>query len=196
MPIGTPALLDRFVPHPDVRGRHEITIHAPAELVMNVARNFDIESLFVVRTLFRLRAAILRSPGSPPLKGEGLVEQMLGMGWGCLAEERDRYFIAGAVCRPWQAAPSFTPVAAVDFAGFAGPGLVKIVWTLEVSPLSPAVTRFATETRVAATGEEARLKFRRYWRKFGAGIVLVRLVLLSALRKQAERIWRAQKRAT
>ena len=67
---------------------------------------------------------------------------------------------------------------------------MKIAWTLEATPLAPALTRFATETRVVATDEEARIKFRRYWRKFGMGIVLIRLVLLPALRKRAERLWR------
>jgi hypothetical protein len=195
MSVSTPALLDRFVPQPDVRGRHETTIHAPAALVMEVARNFDIESLLIVRTLFRMRAALLRAPASSPLKGKGLVEQMLRIGWGCLAEQRDQYFAAGAVCRPWQADPAFSPIDPGTFLSCAEPDLVKIAWTLEAASLGPALTRFATETRVAATDEQARIKFRRYWRKFGVGIVLIRLVLLPALRKQAERRWRAQQHA-
>ncbi len=195
MTPSTAALLDRFVLHPDVRGRHETTIHAPATLVMDVARNFDIESVFIVRALFSLRAAILRAPASPSLKGRGLVEQMFGIGWGCLAEQHDHYFIAGAACRPWQADPAFTPVAANAFASFAEPDLVKIAWTLEATPLTPVLTRFATETRAVATDETSRVKFRHYWRKFGAGIVLIRLVLLPAVRKQAERLWRTQAHA-
>ncbi len=193
MSASTPALLDRFVPQPEIRGRHETTIQAPAALVMEVARNFDVESVLIVRTLFRMRAAILRAPASPPLKGNGLVEQMLGIGWSCLAEERDRFFAAGAVCRPWQADPAFSPVDPGTFLSLAEPDLVKIAWTLEATPLGPNLTRFATETRVVATDEQARIKFRRYWRKFGVGIVLIRLVLLPALSKQAERLWRTSK---
>jgi hypothetical protein len=88
----------------------------------------------------------------------------------------------------------FSPIAAGQFAAFAEPDQVKIAWTIESNSLGPDLTRFATETRVAATDEQARKKFRRYWRKFGVGIVLIRLVLLPAVRHRAERIWRASQR--
>jgi hypothetical protein len=97
------------------------------------------------------------------------------------------------VCRPGQADPAFSPVDPGTFLSLAEPDLVKIAWTLEATPLGPNLTRFATETRVVATDEQARIKFRRYWRKFGVGIVLIRLVLLPALSKQAERLWRTSK---
>jgi hypothetical protein len=187
-----PALLDRFVPAPDVRGRHEITIHAPAHLVMNVARSFDIESIWVVRTLFWLRGALLGAAVQPSQR-RGLVDQMQSIGWQCLAEDLDRYFAAGATCKPWQADPAFSPIAPAAFTGFAEPDCVRIAWTLETRELAPAITRFATETRVAATDEPSRTKFRRYWRRFGAGIILIRLVLLAAVRKRAERLWRSGK---
>ncbi len=37
------------------------------------------------------------------------------------------------------------------------------------------------------TDDAARKKFRRYWRVFGMGIVLIRWLLLPALRREAER---------
>jgi hypothetical protein len=64
---------------------------------------------------------------------------------------------------------------------------VKIVWTLEAEPLGLALTRFRTETRVLATDEEARRKFRSYWRWARFGIVLIRLLMLPSLRREAER---------
>jgi hypothetical protein len=196
MPDNAPALLDRFVPQFDVRGRHEIIIHAPASLVMDVARNFEIESLWIVRTLFRLRARLLgASEAAAPRSGlvnSGLVGQMLSIGWQSLADEPGRYFIAGAACQPWQPDPAFSPIVSGDFASFSAPDRVKIAWTLEAAEIGPALTRFSTETRAVATDEPARAKFHRYWRKFGAGIILIRLVLLPAVRRRAERRWRAQ----
>jgi len=56
-------------------------------------------------------------------------------------------------------------------------------------PIEPALTLFRTETRVLPTDEAARRKFRRYWRFFGAGIVLSRWLLLPALRREAEQPW-------
>ena len=192
MPTSTPALLDRFLPNPDVRGRHETTIQAPAEFVMHLARNFEIESLWVVRTLFRWRAALLHAPVAPVQQRLGLVAQMQSIGWQCLVDDPRHYFVAGAACQPWQADPAFSPITAGEFTSFAAPDRVKIAWTLEAEELAPALTRFATETRVVATDEQARVKFRRYWRRFGAGIVLIRLVLLPAVRRRAERLWREQ----
>jgi hypothetical protein len=54
-----PALLDRFIPAPDVRERFETTIHAPAAVVMQVAADFDMQSVRAVRAIFRLREALL-----------------------------------------------------------------------------------------------------------------------------------------
>jgi hypothetical protein len=93
----------------------------------------------------------------------------------------------GAVTRPWEANVRFTAVAPEQFLAFSEPDQVKIVWTLEAEPESPDVTLFRTETRALATDDEARRKFRRYWRMFGPGIVLIRLLLLPALRREAER---------
>jgi hypothetical protein len=41
-----------------------------------------------------------------------------------------------------------------------------------------------------ATDAEARRKFRNYWRKFGRGIVLIRWLVLPAIRREAERRYR------
>ncbi len=183
------ALLDRFIPRADVRERHEIVIGAPAALVLDVARSLDLRSLAPVWAIFQLRGWILggrRAPGPP----RGLVEETLSLGWGVLVERAGRHFAAGAVCQPWLADVVFTALAPSEFANHAGPDRVKIAWTLEAEPLAPALTRFATETRVAATDDGARAKFRRYWRWAGIGIVLIRWLLLPAVRRAAERRWR------
>ena len=93
-----PALLDAFVPTYDVRGRHRILVHAPATLVMDVAQNFPIESIWLVRTLFRVRAWLLGEAATPPASTAGLVDQLTAGGWQKLAEAPGRYFIAGAAC--------------------------------------------------------------------------------------------------
>jgi hypothetical protein len=36
---------------------------------------------------------------------------MLGLGWICLAEEPGHFFVAGAVCQPWQANVVFSRLA-------------------------------------------------------------------------------------
>ena len=94
-------LLDRFIPRWDMRARHEVTIQAPAGLVLEVARNFDMQSIPAVRAIFRLRAWMMGSTADAARRPAGMVAETVAMGWGCLAEEPDRCHVAGAACQPW-----------------------------------------------------------------------------------------------
>ena len=96
------------------------------------------------------------------------------MGWGWLVEEPVRCYVAGASSQPWQADVVFTPVPPDHWATYAEPDRVRAAWSIEAELIDPEHTRFATETRVVATDDAGRAKFRRYWRKFGKGIVLIR----------------------
>jgi hypothetical protein len=113
------------------------------------------------------------------------------MGWGVLAQEVDRWFVAGTVCQPWLADVVMRPIPAEKFADYCEPSHVKIIWTLEAEPLGEARCRFATETRAVATDSEAQAKFRTYLRRFGIGMAMIRWLLLPAIRREAERRWRA-----
>jgi hypothetical protein len=186
-------VLDRFIPQPDIRERHETVVRALAELVFEVARGFDMKSIPLVRAIFWLRGKLLRTRAPASARPKGLdTDALRAMGWGVLAEVPGRLFVAGAVCQPWQADVVFTPVAPDRFAAYAEPDRVKIAWTLEAEPLGPALSRFATETRAAATDAQARASFRKYWELAGIGILAIRWLLVPAVRRQAEARWRAE----
>lgn len=184
------SLLDAFIPRPDIRERHEITIPAPTPIVFEAACSFDLQSIWMIRAIFWLRAKMLGAKNQATVRPEGLVAEMLHMGWGRLAEEPNHFFIAGAACQPWQADVIFSSIPPEQFASFAEPDQVKIAWTLETESLGLALTRFSTETRAVATDDAARAKFQRYWRKFGIGAILIRRLILNALYRQVERRWR------
>jgi hypothetical protein len=114
---------------------------------------------------------------------------MKSLGWGVLAEQPGRHVVCGARCQPWLADVKFTALDPAEFASYAQPNQVKIAWTLEAEALGPALTRFAQETRAAATDEQARRRFHRYWRWARFGIIAIRLLMLPALRRTAERRW-------
>jgi hypothetical protein len=86
---------------------------------------------------------------------------------------------------------TFHAIPPARFASYDEPEQVKIAWTLEADPIGPALTRFSSETRAVATDAVARARFRRYWRWARFGIVAIRLLLLPAVRREAERRWRA-----
>ncbi|HEY6562123.1 MAG TPA: hypothetical protein VI072_32875 [Polyangiaceae bacterium] len=186
--------LDPFIPHPDVRERFVSTIRAPAGVVMKAAAAIDLQSLPAVRAIFWLRERLMGAARGPVRKPQGLLAEMRGLGWGVLVEEADRVLVCGAASQPWVPNPRFTPIEAERFVSYAEPNRVKIAWSLEAERIGPALTRFVHETRVVATDAEARARFNRYWRWARFGIVTIRLLLMPAIRRAAERQWSVEAR--
>jgi hypothetical protein len=181
-----PSPLDPFLPSPQVRERFETTIRAPAWLVMEEAIAFDLQSIAPVRAIFRLREGLMGARPSAPRKPQGLLREMQALGWGVLERTPERV-LCGAACQPWKADVVFTPIPAERFARWAEQGMVKIAWTIEVESIGPALTRLVQETRAVATDDDARRRFRRYWRWARFGIVAIRRLLMPAVRRAAER---------
>jgi hypothetical protein len=174
-----------FIAKPYVRDRHEIEIAAPADLVFFDATRLDLQSLPIVRAVFRIRAWVMGDTLEPPLKPLGIVAETMVLGWGLLAHTPCRSIVMGAAARPWTRNVTFRTIPPNEFAAFAEPGYVKIVWTLEAEPIGPERTRFHTETRVEPTDNVARRKFFWYWMVFGIGIRFIRWNMLRALRRKA-----------
>jgi hypothetical protein len=183
-----PSPLDPYIPRPDVRERFHTIIRAPAALVMDTACTLDLQSLPLVRGIFWLRAVLMRAQHREPRAPQGLLAEMLSLGWSPLVRE-EGLIVCGAACQPWRADAEFTPIATAAFASYDVPNEVKIAWTLETEALGPTTTRFSHETRVVATDEEARIRFRQYWRWARFGIIAIRLLLMPAVRRTAERRW-------
>jgi hypothetical protein len=192
---GSPSPLDQFIPHPDVAERFAIRIKAPAPLVFDAACGIDLQSVSLVRGIFWLREKFMRATPPPQGEPQGMLRELLGLGWGVLIEEPGRLIVCGAACQPWKANVVFHPLAPDRFAAYTEPNQVKIAWTLEVQALGPALTRFVTETRAVATDAAARAEFRHYWRWARFGIVAIRLLWLPAVRREAQRRWRSTARA-
>jgi hypothetical protein len=186
------SLLARFVPAPDVRERFEITVRAPAGVVMEVATRLDMQSPRLVKAIFRLRETLLRATPQSPRVPRGILDETTRLGWDVLSEEPGRWVACGARCQPWLADVKFVAIPPETFAAYAEPGQVKIAWSLEAVETAPNVTRFAQETRAVATDAAARAKFLRYWRWARFGIVAIRLLMLPAVRREAERRWAAE----
>ena len=166
--------------------------HAPADLVMDVAANFDLQSLPLVKAIFRLRELVMGAARTAPRVPQGVLEETRALGWGLLAEVPGRLIVCGAVCQPWLADVKFSPVAPEEFAAYSEADRVKIAWTLEAEEIEPGLTRLAQETRAVATEPRARAKFLRYWRWARFGIVTIRVLMLPAVRRAAERRWAAR----
>ena len=183
------ALLDVFMPNYEVADRHKIRVAAPAEVTLSAAAEMDLESCAVIRGIFKGRELILRGKPDKTIRPRGLLAKMKSLGWGVLAETPGREIVMGGVTKPWEADPVFRALPPDQFAAFQEPGYVKIVWTLRADSIGNSESVFRTETRAAATDSEARKKFRRYWSFLSPGIIVIRTVMLPAVKAEAERAW-------
>jgi hypothetical protein len=184
-------LLDRFMPDYDVVERHQVRVAAPAAATFAAAREQDLLHSPLVRAIFKARELVLRAaPEGRPLP-RALLPQVLALGWGVLAEARDREIVLGAVTRPWEANVTFRALSPDEFAAFREPDYVKIVWTLRADPIGEAQSWFRTETRAVATDGASRARFRLYWAFASPGISMIRRLSLGPLKREAERRARA-----
>ena len=180
-------LLDRFMPQYDVVERHRIRVAAPADVTLSAAAEQDLLRVPLIRAIFRAREIVMGAAAPKNAPSRGLLAMTQALGWGVLAQVPGREVVMGAVTRPWQADVTFRALPPGEFAAFAEPGFVKIVWTLRADPAGSNASVFRTETRAVATDEPARARFRRYWSWASPGIALIRWLSLRPLRREAER---------
>ncbi|HEY5950006.1 MAG TPA: hypothetical protein VIV40_31140, partial [Kofleriaceae bacterium] len=167
-------LLDAFMPDYDVCERHHVNVEAPAEVTFAAAKEIELGKSRIIRAIFKARELILRSKPDSTVRPKGVIEQMKSLGWGLLAETPDRELVFGGVTKPWEADPVFRALPAGQFAAFAEPDYVKIVWNLRVDPTANGGSIFRTETRAVATDPSSRKKFRVYWSLLSPGIIAIR----------------------
>ena len=193
-PGDEPSLLDQFLPECEVLERHQTRVDAPVHLTYAAARALDLQASPVVRGIFRGREILMRAAPAEARTPQSLVDEVLALGWGVLAQEPGREVVLGAVTQPWEADVHFRSLPPDEFAAFSEPGFAKIAWTIRAEPLGPRTSRFYTETRVATTDGESRKRFRRYWTVVSPGIRLIRRESLRLVRANAERAYRAERR--
>jgi hypothetical protein len=184
------ALLDMFMPNYEVVDRHKIRVATPADIALWAGTDIDLERCCAVRGIFKSRELILRSRRNNRIQPRGLIAQTKSLGWGQLAEVPGREIVMGAVTKPWEPNPVFRALPPDEFAAFMEPGYVKIVWTVRADPVGQNESVVRTETRATATDPDARKKFRRYWSALSPGIIVIRRVMLPAVKAKAERRWK------
>lgn len=180
-------LLDRFMPAPDIDERHSVQIAAPADVTFAALMDLDLEDSPIIRAIFKGRELLLGAEPERHHGRRGLVAMTKALGWGVLAERPGREIVMGAITQPWEANVQFRSLPPDQFETFNTPGFVKIVWTLRADALDAQRSIARTETRAVATDAAAGRRFRWYWARFSAGIVLIRRVSMRLVKAEAER---------
>jgi hypothetical protein len=188
-------LLDRFMPTYDVVERHHLHVAAPADVTYAASLELDLQESPVVRAIFKARELALGAEAQAT-PGGGLLALTKALGWRVLVEIPGREIVVGAVTQAWMANPVFRGLPPEQFATFADPDYVKIIWNLRADPVDAARSIARTETRATATDARARAAFRRYWACVSPGIWVIREIGLHLIKKDAERRdWRAAARS-
>jgi hypothetical protein len=154
-------------------------IAAPREAVLAAARSVTLQEMPLAAALLALRAARLRRP--PPEPFVRLLERRVGLA--NLAHDADGDVWAAAL-RPWLLRGESRRVP--DLAAFSEPGWVKVAADLTVESHADG-TLLATQTRIAATSDDARRAFARYWRVVRPGSGVIRVSWLRAAERRALR---------
>jgi hypothetical protein len=181
------AMLDGYLPNPEVREQHEVIVNAPAEITYYAAREIDLMRSLLVRTIFKAREWIMNSTKHDDNAPRSFLSRVLALGWGVLAEEPGREIVLGAVTQPWKRDVAFRAIPPNEFADFNELGYAKIAWNLAVEPRGTCASIFRTETRVVTTDAKSCTRFRLYWTFASPGILLIRRMALRLVKREAER---------
>ena len=188
-------LIDRFLPQYDAVESHTTIVRASADRVWSAIRTADFGSNGIVRALFALRGAPeflvapreafarARTPAHSPLT----LDAALSHGFVILGEDPGRELLLGTAGRFWGVRGALCRVDPANFAGFDEPGAAQAAWNFAVRPLVGDKTVLTTETRVRCVDDVGRWRFKLYWAVIRPFSGIIRLVMLRAIKRAAER---------
>jgi hypothetical protein len=188
-------LLDDHLPRFDFVERHATGVGAPPAAAFVAIRNAELAGP-LARTLFLLRAlpGLVLSPRETARRFLGTrrsraltVDALAAAGFVVLGEDAGRELVLGTIGRFWLASGGMRSFPPGEFASFAEPGWAKAAWNFRVEPAPGGRATLSTETRVLCTDARSRRRFARYWRIVRPFSGLIRLEMLRAIRREAER---------
>jgi hypothetical protein len=181
-------LIDRFLPHAEVRSRHEVTVRATAGRTWAAARSLELGRSPLVKVLFGLRSLPgLLARRRPAHAGLGVnMEGLLRSGFVILAEAPGDEIVLGLVGRFWTPTGGLIRIDPADFAAFDRPGYAVAAWNFTLRGPAEGPVLLATETRVRCTDAASRRRFRAYWTLVGPFSGLIRGEMLRSVRRGAE----------
>jgi hypothetical protein len=183
-------LIDRYLPQYDVTERHRLRIRAPVNRVWESLRTCHLAESWATRLLFAIRRlGRLGSGGQAAIRQSVTLESALRGGFLLLADEPPRELVLGLVGRFWRfwQADLVTGIDADGYIRFARPGYAKAAMNFSLTPLAGRETLLETETRTLCTDTAARRRFLPYWFVIRPFSGLIRMQMLGAVRRHAER---------
>jgi hypothetical protein len=178
------SLLDTLIPVPRRRELDHVDLAAPPLEVWDALRYGRVAWPLLVRALQRARA---RPPGErqqrePPLALGELRSTPEHPGLHLLAEEPGRELTLGAIAAMRLVTFELLPIADLQtFEQSREPGLVRLVWSLQLSPIGSMSSRLRAELRIDAADSLSWRRFRRTYWVMGPWLRLIRRQVLASL---------------
>jgi len=188
--------LDDHLPRFDFVERHALDVSAPPAAAFAAIRRADLGGGPLTRTLFFLRAlpGLAVAPRETARRFLARREPLpltfgalASVGFVILGEDPGREIVLGTIGRFWRPSGGMRPFASAEFGAFAEEGWAKAAWNFRVEARPSGGAILFTETRVLCTDPLSRRRFRRYWRIVRPFSGLIRIEMLSAIRREAER---------
>lgn len=187
-----PSALDRVLADARLVEVQSVELALPVEAAWEAARHLDLSRSRLVSALFTARtlpARLLgRDEGTPAdltLRIDELISTPEEPGFQVLVDDPPSEVVVGAIGQVWQLDIPFVHVPdAAAFAAYDEPEQVKVAWALQCDALDDEGARVSVEVRVDATTDEAWTRFRRYFRRIGAGSRIVRRTMLRRLARE------------
>lgn len=188
-------LLDMFLPEFDVRTHHVIRVAASPQHVYGSLWRTDFDHWGLMRALYAIRTlpalALAPSANRRRIREElrlqrFTLEDLLGHGFGLLAERAGEELVIGTVGRFWRARGQLCATTGGDFVKRAPPGTAKAAWSFAVRRHPNGGSELRTETRVLCADSATRWRFRAYWTLIRPFSALIRREMLAAVRMRAE----------
>ena len=181
-------LLDEWAPDPDASEVHAITIAAPEETVYRALWTTDFADTYVVKSLLALRSLpAALTGGRKPSPNAITLKSVVDAGFGRLAEDPGREIVLGVSGRFWRPTGNLEPFDLESFSRPVAPGMARAAWSFRVTPGPDGRTILSTETRVTCGDGASRAKFLAYWTVIRPFSGLIRILMLKAIKRTAER---------
>jgi hypothetical protein len=187
--------LDRFLPTYEFNEIHSINIDAAPEMVYQAFKNLTIAEISpLVSLMFGLRSLPARLTGQAYkayFHPGPLLDQMYQRGFLFLAETAGCELVFGLVGRFWELSGGMSPAISSPevFLAFDDPTYAKAASNFIVTRRKEGPgSRCTTETRVYVPDPRTRRRFAFYWRIISMGSGFIRILLLRAIKRKAEKM--------
>lgn len=169
-------LIDKLLPHCDFYERHTILVRASRERTYDAIATADLTSSHLVRALLFLRGLGVRRVRT--------IREFTGS-FRLVHDERPNEMVLATEGSFWRVVSRPRGVGAEEFRHPVPANTARAAWNF-ATKTQGGETLLVTETRILCA-DDARWKFRLYWMLIRPFSGIIRIMMLRAIRKEAER---------